>query len=192
MSNIAKGIAIAAIASTISVCFSAEENMKRAKRDFVSTETKNLIQNADFANAFKGYYLTSKHSFSIDKLDGKNILVIKSDANPEINKYLKCSKKINVPLKSIVKKKFTFGVTLKVAKVSGSAYFAIREVDGQGKTIVYHSIKLKKRDKFDWKKLTKKFTTSSNTASLALYIVEKYWGSDDEIQAKDIFLHADE
>lgn len=86
-------------------------------------------------------------------------------------------------------KKFTFGVTLKAIKVSGKLTLAIREIDAKGSSVSYQAIKLKKRDKYDWKKLTKTFTTSPKAVKLAVYVISSYLQDDDEIQAKDIFLH---
>lgn len=149
-------------------------------------EAKNLISNQNFANNFKGWFITQKNAFSVKD----NILSIKGV--PEIgekNKYVKCAQKLKIAKDEVTGKKFTFGITVKATKVSGKLAISVREIDANGKSVKYQSIKLKKRDKYDWKKLTKTFTTSPRTVSIGIYIVSNYLQGDDDIQVKDIFLH---
>jgi len=156
-------------------------------------EAKNLIANADFAQEFKGWYVSkakTSTSYTLKKLDDKNILVAKGDSKlGEKNAYIKCAQTLKLTKEQIAGKKFTFGVTLKAVQVSGKLMFAIREVDANKKTIRYQAIKLKKRDSYDWKKFTKTFTASPDTTEFAVYIVSNYLQDDDEILAKDIFLN---
>jgi Carbohydrate binding domain len=156
-------------------------------------ETKNLIVNPDFAQGLKGWYVPfakTSSSYTLKKDDDKNILITKGDSKlGKKNSYVKCSQTLRLPKDKVSGKKFTFGVTLKAVKVSGKLMFAIREIDAKGSSVSYRAIKLKKRDKYDWKKFTKTFTTSPKTVKLAVYVISSYLQDDDEIQAKDIFLH---
>jgi len=149
-------------------------------------ETKNLIPNPNFANNFKGWFLTHKKAFSVKE----NILSIRG--LPEIgkkNSYVKCAQSLRLSKDKVTGKKFIFGITVKATKVSGKLMLAVREVDAKGKSVKYQSINLKKRDKYDWKKLTKTFTASPKTVRIGIYIVANYLQGDDDIQIKDMFLH---
>jgi hypothetical protein len=149
-------------------------------------EAKNLIPNPNFADNFKGWYLTHTKVFSVKK----NILSI--TGLPEAgkkNSYIKCAQSLKLSRDKVAGKKFTFGITVKVTKVSGKLMLAVREIDVNGKTITYQAIKLKKRDKYDWKKNTKTFIASTKAVKIAIYIVGNYLGKNDEIQVKDMFLN---
>ena len=150
-------------------------------------EAKNLIPNPNFANNFKGWFVTQKKAFSVKD----NILSIKG--LPELgekNGYVKCAQGLKLPKDQIAGKKFTFGITIKATKVSGKLMLSVRQVDAKGKSITYKGIKLKKRDKYDWKKLTNTFTVSPKAVRLGIYIVSGYLEGDDDIQVKDIYLHS--
>ena len=152
-------------------------------------EAKNLIPNPDFADNFKGWYLTQKKAFSVK--DG--VLSIKG--LPELgekNGFVKCAKTLRLPKDKISAKKFTFGITLNVKKISGKLMIAVRQVDAKGKSITYSGFNLKKRAKYDWKKLTKTFTASPKAVKIGIYIVSRYLQGDDDIQLKDIYLHSAE
>jgi uncharacterized protein YxeA len=164
-------------------------NADAVKESNNDDKIENLIKGAGFAEGFAGWYVSCKEAFSLNKVAGENILIVKRNPELKKNNYVKCSKGIKLSKDNVTGKKFTFGVTLKAINVSGKAYFAIREVDANGKTVAYQKINLKKRDKYDWKKITKTFTTSPKTVKLAIYIVARYLGEDDEIQAKNIYLY---
>ena len=157
-------------------------------------KSENLIRNHDFTQGFKYWHVPLKKSsntYSIKNIADKNILIIKGA--PELgekNNYVKCACRIKLTKDKISAKKFTFGVSLKAIKVSGQLTFAVREIDAAGKTITYQAIKVKKRDKYDWKKFSKTFSTSPKTVKLAFYIISRYLQKEDEIQAKDIFLYS--
>lgn len=150
-------------------------------------EAKNLIPNPNFADDFKSWGRTHKKAFSVKD----NILSVKG--LPEIgekNNYVKCAKSLRLSKDKVSGKKFTFGVTVKATKVSGKLMLAVRESNAKGITITYQTIYLKKRDKYDWKKITKTFTTTPKTVRLGIYIVATFLQGDDDIQVKDIFLHS--
>jgi hypothetical protein len=185
MLKITKAIAMATIISSIEAYCGADQTPTNNGKQ---RHAENLTPNADFQNDFKGYFRSSKEAFSLIKIGAQNILVIKQNPNKEKNKHVKCSIVIELPPEKVTGKKFRFGVTLKVKKISGAAYLAIREIDSNGESLTYRKIKIKKRDAYNWKKFTKTFTTSSKTVKLAFYIVAKYLGDEDEIQVKEIFL----
>lgn len=150
-------------------------------------EAKNLLLNPNFADNFKGWFLTHKQAFSVNG----NVLSIKG--LPELgekNGYIKCARSLKLSKDKVIGKKFSFGVTIKAIKVSGKLMLAVREVDANGKSVKYQAINLKKRDKYDWKKFTKTFTASPKTVKLGVYIIAKYLQGDDDIQVKDIYLHS--
>jgi hypothetical protein len=150
-------------------------------------EAKNLIPNPNFAKNFVGWFVTQKKAFSVKD----NILSVKG--LPEIgekNRYIKCAQNIKLAKDKITGKKFTFGVTVKVTKVTGKLMIAVREIDAKGKSVKYQSINLKKRDNYDWKKLTKTFTASPKTVKFAIYFVATHLGGDDDIQIKDMYLNS--
>lgn len=150
-------------------------------------EVKNLIPNSNFADNFKGWYVTHKKAFSV--ID--NILSIKG--LPELgekNSFLKCAQTLKLTKDQVAGKKFTFGVTVNAKKVSGKLMLSIRQVDAKGKSITYKGINLKKRDKYNWKKMTKTFTISPKAVKIGIYIVARYLQGDDDIQVKDMYLHS--
>lgn len=150
-------------------------------------EVKNLISNPNFADNFKGWYVTHKKAFSVKD----NILSVKG--LPEIgekNSFVKCAQTLKLTKDQVAGKKFTFGVTVNATKVSGKLRLAVRQVDAKGKTIVYKGINLKKRDKYDWKKMSNTFTVSPKAVKIGIYIVASYLEGDDDIQIKDIYLHS--
>lgn len=68
--------------------------------------------------------------------------------------------------------------------------FSIREIDSKGLSVTYHTIGVKKSDKYDWKEFTKTFTTSPKTVSLAVYIIASNLHDDDKVQVKDMSLYS--
>ena len=151
-------------------------------------EAENLIPNPNFADNSKGWYITHKKAFSVKE----NILSIKG--LPEIgkkNSYVKCAQKLKLTKDQVAGKTFTFGITLNVKKISGRLRIAVRQVDAKGKSITYSGFILKKRAKYDWKKLTKTFTASPKAVRISIYIVASYLQGDDDIQVKDIYLHSE-
>lgn len=150
-------------------------------------EAKNLISNSNFADNFKGWYVTNKKAFSVKD----NILSIKG--LPELgekNSFVKCAQTLKLVKDKVAGKKFTFGITINVTKVSGKLMLAVRQIDAKGKSITYKGINLKKRDKYNWKKMTKTFTVSPKAVKLGIYIVARYLQDDDDIQVKNIYLHS--
>ena len=150
---------------------------------------ENLIPNPGFADNFNGWYVTHKKAFSVK--DG--VLLIKG--LPELgekNAFLKCAQTLKLGKDQVSGKKFTFGITLNVKKISGKLMIAVRQVDAKGKSIAYSGFNLKKRAKYDWKKLTKTFTASPKAVKIGIYIVARYLQGDDDIQIKDIYLHSAE
>jgi hypothetical protein len=151
---------------------------------------ENLIKNSDFSQGFKYWYAPTKDAYSFEEDKGAKVLTIKGV--PELGKkngYVACVERLKWLKKDeVTGRKFAFGVTLEVAKISEELFFSVRELDADRKTVVYHTIRLKKGDQYDWKTLTKTFTTSPKTVSLRVYIVARNLPADDRVRVKDLSL----
>ena len=154
-----------------------------------STKASNLIKNPEFQKNFARWYVPFKSlgKPKVDNLNGENILIIKGFSE-DTEKRIRCIQKLDLKKDEIAGQKFKFSVDLRAIKITGKVSFAVREIDSENKTIIYHSIILDKRDKFDWKKFSKTFTASPKATALGIYIIASYLDKDDEVQAKKLHL----
>lgn len=105
---------------------------------------------------------------SLAEEDGIKMIRMEGRPDKASNGWAFSSRKL--PFVEMAGKKFRFGGRVKCANMlEGSFEVAIREVDKDGETIVYQTIRL--RTDTDWKDLEKSFRAHHNTQTLQFYVL---------------------
>lgn len=158
----------------------------------LAEESIYTLKNADFQQKFTSWTATKRASlppeklgFAIENMDGKDVLVA---VGSDKIKHFQLVQHIDLKENEILKKKVTFGATIKPEKLSGTVKIMVREVLKNKKWSRYRTIALNKYTPNEWKKFVSSFVVSPPTVCLQFYIQTQYLAPGDRVLVKDPFI----
>ena len=151
-----------------------------------ASEAKNLVENPAMEGNRRPWHCNSGN-FKSEKADGKSVLVVTGDSksleNQRIIQLIR-----GVKAEDLAGKKFLLTFRLKAEKISGSFTVALHEIDRNGKSLKYHTVRLTKYDRHDWKTYRLACPLLPGCASVGIYVTADYLGADDRILLSDLSL----
>ena len=154
-----------------------------------ASEAQLLLKNIDFSNNLQ-YWQSAKlvkdSAFQVQKENNKNILKI-SSGKQDICQLVQ---RVNISPEKLLNKRISLFATIKVNQLSsGALHLCVREVNNNGKTIRYRTIKITKWSPKGWQKYNISFVVKNPTKYLQVFIKSNYLSKQDSVLLKDLKLN---